>query len=84
MKKWIAAGALAGIAALSAPSFAQAPAPMPVPAETGAGGYVNPADAGAVTYRTTGWDPSLIAYAAGGLGLAGLALKGFLRREAAE
>lgn len=82
MKLWIAAGLLAGVAALSAPAMAQT-APMPGdPAATGA--YTNPADAGYATYRTTGWDPSLIAYLSGGLGLAGLGLKGFLRRNASE
>lgn len=80
MNKWIAAGVLAAGMALAAPAFAQT---APVPAYP-AGGYANPADPGYTAYRTTGWDPSLIAYASGGLGLAGLALKGFLRRGASE
>jgi hypothetical protein len=80
MKKWLAAGLVAGGLALSAPGWAQT-APTYAP-NTGA--YANPADAGAATYQTTGWDPSVLAYAGGALGLAALGLKGFLRKEASE
>jgi hypothetical protein len=81
MKKWLTAGLLAGGLAMTTSGWAQM---MPGAEPAAPGAYANPADTTYATYQTTGWDPSLIAYAAGGLGLAGLGLKGFLRKGARE
>ena len=83
MKQFLSAAFLATGLVIGGVALAQGP-PMPGADPTLAPGAPAPAyDTGtAYDYQTTGWDPTLLLYASGGLALGSVALKGALRKRA--